>query len=89
MRAKKAMWAAMVTGAGTLGMAAVRTGLNQAWRFAKEQDPPDDPASLDVTWRDAIAWTLATSIVIGLGRLFALRGAAAGWTHLTGEAPPQ
>jgi hypothetical protein len=82
------MWMALASGAGALGMMAVRQGLNQAWRFAKEEDPPENPASSDVDWRDAIAWTLATSIVIGLGRLLALRGAAAGWTRFTGEAPP-
>ena len=89
MQSKKALWLALVSSAGALGTMAVRQGLNQAWRFAKEEDPPADPASTDVDWRDAIAWTLATSIVIGLGRLFALRGAAAGWTRFTGEAPPQ
>jgi hypothetical protein len=82
------MWTAVATGAGALGMMAVRTGLDHAWRYAKEEDPPENPAASDVDWRDAIAWTLATSIVIGLGRLFALRGAAAGWTRFTGEAPP-
>jgi Protein of unknown function (DUF4235) len=86
---KKAMWLAVVSGASALSMVAVRQGLNQAWRLATEEEPPEDPASEDVDWRDAIAWTLATSVIIGLGRLFALRGAAAGWRRFTGEAPPQ
>jgi hypothetical protein len=89
VESKKALWLAVVSGAGALGTMAVRQGLNQAWRLAKEQDPPENPASANVHWRDANAWTLATSVVIGLGRLFALRGAAAGWTRFTGEAPPQ
>jgi uncharacterized BrkB/YihY/UPF0761 family membrane protein len=86
---KQMMWSAVVTGASAITMLAMRHGLNQAWRVAKADDPPENPASSDVTWRDAIAWTLATSIVIGLGRLLTLRGAAAGWTHFTGEAPPE
>ena len=89
MHSQKMMWTAVVTGASALGMVAMRQGLNSAWRLAKEEEPPENPASSDVTWRDAIAWTLATSVVIGLGRLLTLRGAAAGWTHFTGKAPPE
>lgn len=88
MNSKKMMWLAVSAGAGALGLAAVRSGLNQAWRLATDEDPPENPASSDVTWRDAIAWTLATGIVVELARLFALRGAAAGWQRFLGEKPP-
>jgi hypothetical protein len=37
---KKAKWLAVVTSAGALGTVAVRQGLNQAWRLATEEDPP-------------------------------------------------
>ena len=71
-----------------LGGAMVRKGLEGAWKLAMHDDPPLDPSSREVAWREAILWTVASGVVIGLGRLIARRGAAAGWERLTGEAPP-
>lgn len=85
---KKTMWLLVGTGAAALGGMAVRKGLDQAWKLAKDEDPPLDPSSRDVDWKDAIAWTVATGVIMGLGRLLARRGAAAGWERLLGEAPP-
>lgn len=81
-------WAAFAAGAAMLGGVAVRQGLQQAWKLAKQEDPPLDPSASDVPWRDAIIWTVATGALVGLGRLIARRGAAAGWERLTGGAPP-
>ena len=88
MKPNRAIWWAVAAGAGAVGAGAVRQGLNRAWKLARDEDPPENPASWKVDWREAIVWTLATSVVIGLGRLFALRGAAAGWQRVTGRAPP-
>ncbi|HUF49333.1 MAG TPA: DUF4235 domain-containing protein [Longimicrobiales bacterium] len=85
---KKAGWILFASGVAALGGFLVRQGLNQAWRVATDEDPPEDPTAWDVEWRDAIAWTVATGVVMGLGRLLARRGAAAGWERLTGEHPP-
>jgi hypothetical protein len=85
---KRMVWMAVVGGATALAGVAINKGLGRAWRLAKDEDPPEDPTSRDVEWRDAILWTIATGVVFGLGRLLARRGAAAGWEALTGEAPP-
>jgi hypothetical protein len=85
---KKVLWMAVVSGATTLAGVAVNRSLNGAWRLAMRQDPPDDPGSKSVEWRHAIIWTVATGVVVGLGRLFARRGAAAGWELVMGEGPP-
>jgi hypothetical protein len=85
---RKTTWLVVAAGAAALGGMAVRQGLNQAWRLAKHDDPPEDPSSWDVEWRDAIVWTVASGVVMGLGRLLARRGAAAGWVRLTGHHPP-
>ena len=81
-------WMAVAAGAAMLGGAMVRKGLEGAWKLAMHDDPPLDPSSREVAWREAILWTVASGVVIGLGRLIARRGAAAGWERLTGEAPP-
>jgi hypothetical protein len=85
---KKVLWMAVASGATALAGSALSKGLDRAWRVATDEDPPADPGSRDVTWRKAIAWTVATSVVIGLGRLLARRGAAAGWAMVVGEDPP-
>jgi hypothetical protein len=88
MVGKKAAWTTVAAAAAMLGGTMVRRGLHQAWKLAKHEDPPLDPGSRDVTWRDAILWTVASGVLFGLGSLIARRGAAAGWDRLTGEAPP-
>jgi hypothetical protein len=81
-------WMAVAAGAAMLGGAAVRQGLQQAWKLTMHEDPPRDPSSSDVPWRQAIIWTVATGALVGLGRLIARRGAAAGWERLMGNRPP-
>ena len=88
MDKQKAGWLLFVGGAAALGSFLTRQSLNQAWRLAYKEDPPQDPSAWDVEWKDAVVWTLATSVVVGMGRLLARRGAAAGWERLTGERPP-
>lgn len=88
LREKKLVWAAVAAGAATLGGSAVRKGLNQAWRAATDEEPPEDPGSPDVPWRHAILWTVATGVVIGLSQLLIRRGLESGWHRLTGERPP-
>jgi hypothetical protein len=51
-------------------------------RSAKQ---PADPAT---SWGEAIAWTAATGLVVGVARMLASRGAAAGWQKATGTLPP-
>jgi len=85
---KKAMWMACASGAAMVGAGVVRKGLVTGWRAWKHEDPPEDPGAWDVDWRDAVAWTVATGALMGLGSLLARRGAAAGWRRLTGENPP-
>lgn len=81
-------WMVVGAGAAALGGLVMRQALTQAWKVAKHDDPPLDPSSSDVEWKDAIAWTVATGVMMGIGRLVARRGAAAGWQRLTGAAPP-
>lgn len=74
--------------AGTLGAFAVRSGLETAWKLAVHDDPPKNPAARDVPWRHAIMWTVATGMLIGLGRLLAERAAAGVWDRYQGRMPP-
>jgi hypothetical protein len=85
---KKLAWMGVAAGATALGGRIVRQSLDRAWRVARDEEPPVDPGSRDVPWRDAILWTVATGVVVGLGQLLIRRGIEAGWTRVTGEDPP-
>jgi len=82
---ERQQWALVAGVAGTLGAFAVRSGLEMAWKAAVGNDPPRNPAARDVPWRHAIAWTVATGVLIGLGRLLAERAAAGAWDRYQGR----
>ncbi len=54
----------------------------------QEGQPPTNPAARQTEWNEALLWTLATSIVVGIARLLATRGIAGAWQKATGQMPP-
>lgn len=55
---------------GALGAArGTRLILRRAWRTGTGEDPPDDPAAPGVTWSTALAWGVASGIVVGAARV--------------------
>lgn len=74
--------------AGVAAAAAVRKGLTFAWRGARKADPPSDLLSPDTPWSEALVWTIATAVGVGVARLLAERGAAVGWEKATGARAP-
>lgn len=67
---------------------AVRTLLKVGWRAIRAEDPPLNPAAPSTDWSEALSWTVAIGVAVGVGRLVARRGAAAGWKKATGDYPP-
>jgi len=55
--------------------------------MVQREEPPENPASRRVGWGPALAWTVATSVAVGVGQLVAERGAAAGWRRARGRYP--
>lgn len=88
MLTEKQKWALVSSAAGALGAFVVRGGLEQAWKAATGEHPPKNPAARDVSWRDAIVWTVATGALIGLGRLVAERAVTSAWDNYKGRLPP-
>lgn len=82
------LWKAVVTAAGIGAAIGARKGLAAAWKAGVKTDPPANPADPDTTWPEAIGWTIATGVAVGVARLLANRGAAAGWRRTVGELPP-
>lgn len=67
----------------------MRDASRASWRAVKDEDPPLNPASPQTTWRDALLWTAFSSLLVGLGRLLARRGAVSFFERKTGHRPRQ
>lgn len=66
---------------------AVRNLLELSWEWVRQDEPPQNPAARSVSWGDALAWTVATGVAMGVARMLAQRGAAAGWRKMRGHYP--
>lgn len=66
----------VTAGAALLAGVIVKAALSKAWKMYSKSDPPQNPESADVSWSEAITWTVASSVVMGIGSLLARRGAA-------------
>lgn len=66
----------------------VRGALRTAWRATTDRDPPEDPSSPDVDWKEALLWALCSAGFVALGRTVAQRAAGAGYRAVAGEPPP-
>lgn len=82
------VWKLGAAAAGFAAAAAMRKLVTYAWKTARRSEPPHDPVSPETPWGEALAWTLATAVGVGIGRLLAERGAAVGWRKATGNRPP-
>lgn len=81
-------WKVLVAAMGIGAAIFARQGMTTLWKAVIKTDPPDNPADPDTSWPEALGWTVATGVGVGVFRLLANRGAAAGWTKAVGELPP-
>lgn len=84
---EEAAWNVVALASATLAGIAVRNLLESGWEALKKDEPPQNPAARSVDWGDALAWTVATGVAVGVGRLLAQRGAAEGWRKVRGSYP--
>jgi hypothetical protein len=83
---KQLTYNALSTVAGIAAAVAARTLVSALWR--SDTETPLNPADRRTSWREALAWGLATAVGAAVARVVALRGTAAGWEKLSGETPP-
>jgi len=83
---KKLSYKTLSTVAGIAAAFAARKVVSALWR--SDTETPLNPADRRISWREALAWALATAVGAGVARVVALRGAATGWEKVTGETPP-
>lgn len=73
--------------AAALAGVLARQIVSGGWRVAAGVGPPDNPASRDVTWRDAILFSAASGVAIGVARMIGKRLATAAMEEKLGHKP--
>ncbi len=83
-------WRAVSTGSGLLAGFVTRLTLNWVWkRFGpSDHDPPLNPADRRIGWGEALTWSVAAGVGVGVARLVSDRLSAEVWEMATGEPPP-
>lgn len=81
-------WKLAVTVSAIVAGVVMRKTVTAAWKGVRKSDPPSNPADRNTDWPEALAWAAATGLAVGIARLLATRGAAAGWERYTGVVPP-
>lgn len=71
---KEKQYQIATAGAALLAGALVKTLLTAGWRGIANSEPPLNPENPEVSWRDALTWTIASSVVIGVAGLMARKG---------------
>ncbi|MGH9420327.1 MAG: DUF4235 domain-containing protein, partial [Thermoanaerobaculia bacterium] len=74
--------------AAMIASSLVERSLEAGWKAATNHQPPRRPDSPNTRWREALIWTGASALAIGLAQVAARRGAAIGWQHATGKKAP-
>lgn len=86
---KRGQWMLLAGAAGAIITPLAERAITAAWRRAMDEDPPEDSAQQNANWGKAVAWTVASAVVVGLAQVAAKRTAAVAWEGLRGEAPPR
>jgi len=83
-------WQVVSTGSGLLAGLITRLTLNWAWKqFApSDHDPPLNPADRRISWGEALVWSVAAGVGVGVARVISDRLTAEVWERATGEPPP-
>jgi hypothetical protein len=85
---EKILWKGVTIVAGVLAGVAMRKLLTAAWHRTRHAEPPTDPLRRGTGWPEALSWAAASGVGVGVARLVAARGAAAGWEKAMGAPPP-
>lgn len=80
-------WDAVSLAAAAVAGIAVRRLLEAGWQQWREEEAPKNPAARSVDWHDALTWTIASGVAVGVARLLARRGLAEGWRRVRGDYP--
>ncbi len=69
---------AVAAGAGLVAREALQGG----WRAALDRDPPKNPASHEVDWKDALLWGAMSGALVGVARIASRRATSSAYNKL-------
>jgi hypothetical protein len=87
-KAEQKLFNAMAAAAAIVAGIAARKMVKAAWQKKYHEDPPQNPADRDTSWREALMWSAATGAVIGVTRMVARRSTTTAWERVTGHEAP-
>ena len=88
-RQRLIMWRAVTTATGIVSaMLAKRAMLAGYHAVRKDSTTPLDPHDERFSWKNAVLWSLAAGVGLGVTRVISTRIAELGWEAATGTLPP-
>lgn len=72
-------WQVVSVGSAVVAAVLVRGAIRAGWRLTRDDTPPLNPLRKDGTWGDAVLFSLATGLTVGVARLGARAVAATLW----------
>lgn len=68
--------------AAALGMTFIaRNALEAGWRKTLNTEPPKNPASREVRWKDALLWGAISGAVVGVARIASRRASSSAYRN--------
>lgn len=86
---ERQQWILFAGAASAMATPLAEKAVTAAWRRVTGEEPPDDSTRQTHDWGKAVAWTVASAVVVGLAQVAARRAAALAWEGVRGEAPPR
>lgn len=56
-----------------------RNLIQKGWRVTMDRDPPKNPASHEVAWREALLWGAVSGAVVGVARIASRRASSSAY----------
>jgi hypothetical protein len=73
--------------AAVLAGIAARKVVEKLWVKTTGKIPPAEPQSPDVSWQEALGWSVVSGTTVGVARLLATRKASGTWQRVSEEGP--
>ena len=73
-----AMNGLLVSGAAVAGSLLTKRLIGYLWKTAMKSDPPKNPADRNVSWKEAVIWSLLTGVVASMVKLLVRRNVVVG-----------
>lgn len=78
---------ALAKTSGIAGAVGTRFLLKKVWKVVTKKEPPLNPASPGVLWKEALLWGAATGMAAGVARIILRRLSASVWRKYKGAIP--